>query len=224
MNCPHCLKLVLLPIPQNEKGDILCHHCETLFSKPSDFTISQPDYRKQADFQVIEDGEELIISWSWLQLQELKTAAYKSVGVLFLFMLLWGILSSILLEVGGILGWMVVSALISGFGYVLLCKLLNRTELRLSDKQISIQFGPMPWLPKQVYPSSQLHKLSIKESVIRFKKRRSQKWKKIKLGSYEIWTFPPKQKKICLIKDIPNYHQAIYISDQIEKICLALPK
>jgi hypothetical protein len=224
MNCPNCLKLVLLPIPQNEKGEIFCHRCETLFSKPADFTISQPEYRKQADFQVKEVGNELIISWSWFQLQDNETMAYKLVVVLFLFILLGAMLQSILLEVDGNLGWMIVTVLVLGLVYALLCKLLNRTELRIKDSQISIQFGPLPWLPKRGYASSLLHKLSVKESQIKIKKRRTNKWKTIKQGRYEMWTHPPNQKKMCLVKDIPNYHQAIYISDQIEKICLSLPK
>jgi len=96
-----------------------------------------------------------------------------------------------------------------GLTYYTLAKLLNRTRIRVSPRQLSIEHLPLPWPGGKVLPAGDLDQIFCEERV-----RRSRRG--ILFYSYAIVAQRRDGTRVEIVRVLETREQALYIEQQIE--------
>ncbi|MDX1948808.1 MAG: hypothetical protein SFU86_25695 [Pirellulaceae bacterium] len=96
-----------------------------------------------------------------------------------------------------------------GLTYYLLCAFVNRTVIRVSQGELSVRHGPLPWPGNTRLPTADIQQLFCSESVRR--NRRST------TASYEVQALLTSGEKKKLLTGLDDLDHALFIEQTLEQ-------
>ncbi len=155
-------------------------------------------------------GPELTIVRSW----RTRYAAVQFAGLAFWSLIVWTLIVGMILQghAKGLLALPVLflhAALATCFGYGRLCRLVNRTLIRVSMSEISVRHGPLPWLGNKRLPTAGILQLFCVETKLSRKDFNSH--------AYDVMVWYRDDSQEELVSGIENEQQALLIEREVER-------
>jgi hypothetical protein len=93
--------------------------------------------------------------------------------------------------------------------YSTIAGFVNKTTVTVSNGNISIYHGPLPWLGSKTIPAHTLTQLYIEKKVSRSSKGHSR-------VTYQLSAITTDNKKVKLISSVDSHETALYLEQEIE--------